>query len=318
MNEKEIKKEIEESYLEILGRKPDTVGLDHFLNLMKNSNYTKQMIKEDLHMSDEFMLDYGHKIKTNYVNMKIDKNKIFFIVGIGRSGTTILQELLFSCYKLKKDQNNRDEHGYFCNLKESKYDKGTTSCWYPVRKNNDFSYLEKFFSENWYEEFFIEKTPDSVYSLDKMKENFPNSNVIFLKRDPYSLVLSQLNFVLMNSDEIEKNYHLKILVSKKKDMGLNTQEYWAKRTLLGIQKMEKFKNKFDNRVIIKYESILNEFENEFEKLKDKFGVIPGRHTKKILDRPSASGRKNSHKIKEITNGKALEYVKEARKLWGYE
>ena len=316
---KKIVEIIRNMYLEILEREPDEAALHNYSSKLKEKILTPIKMKEELRTSDEFMKIVAHKNKNKNEIKNIKNENIFFIIGIGRSGTTFLQELLFSCYKNKHSSstNSKSEEdiGFFCNLKESKYDEENFSCWYPIRKNKDFLFLNQFITDNWTDEFFIEKTPDSVFSLKEMRECFEKSNFIFLERNPYSIVLSQLN-LFQDNDLSERKWHIKNLISKKEDLDLEFEEYWAKFTLRGIQEMVNERDNFHNKIIFRYEDILNNFENEFLKF-HKWGVKEGNYTKKILKRPSSSSTKNVYKIKDITNEKALEYINEACKILKY-
>ena len=145
---KKIVEIIRNMYLEILEREPDEAALHNYSSKLKEKILTPIKMKEELRTSDEFMKIVAHKNKNKNEIKNIKNENIFFIIGIGRSGTTFLQELLFSCYKNKHSSstNSKSEEdiGFFCNLKESKYDEENFSCWYPIRKNKDFLFLNQF------------------------------------------------------------------------------------------------------------------------------------------------------------------------------
>lgn len=85
----------------------------------------------------------------------INQRKLFFIIGIGRSCTTLLQEIM-------------NTFNGFCNLKESvigEFPQGI-SLWSYVRKSNDFSPLESFIQNNWTKEFFEIKKIDYLEGLN--------------------------------------------------------------------------------------------------------------------------------------------------------
>lgn len=240
--------------------------------------------------------------------MKInDQNKLFFIIGVGRSGTSLLQEImnLFSG---------------FCNKKESKLGGSLSmTCWTPVRKSNDFSFLENFINNNWTEKYFVEKTPDSIMCLSQLLEKFPDANYIFIKRNPYKIVLSQLNmFYNLSDDFAERQYHIENYISKKADFFLTPQQYWSKLTYTQIKEMVKYQEKFSNKLIIKYETIIDSWKEQLDLIAKTFSIK--RNQKKsndILNRPSYSSKNNRYTIKSINEPKALEMIQEASKLLGY-
>jgi len=131
-----------------------------------------------------------------------EQRKLFFIMGLGRSGTTLLQEIM-------------NTFSSFCNLRESVigvFPNGL-SCWSHVRKKGDFSYLEKFIKDNWTDEFFVEKAPGSILCLPQLLEKYSLANYIFLERHPLKIILSALN--MFDSEELfdlKKNKMQKILI----------------------------------------------------------------------------------------------------------
>ena len=108
----------------------------------------------------------------------INENKLFFIIGPGRSGTTILQELM-------------NTYSGFCNLDESVLGKFPTAIdlWSYVRRSNDYSPLEDYINNKWTREYFVGKTPSSILCLESLLKKFPRSNYLFLERNPKNIVL---------------------------------------------------------------------------------------------------------------------------------
>ena len=112
-------------------------------------------------------------------NPIIEQSKLFFIIGIGRSGTTILQEVM-NTFK------------GFCNLYESRVGPDRISCYSYILKNNDFSYLEKYIKNNWTDEYFVEKTPNSILCLPQLFKRYPKANYAGRFGENFGKILVQI------------------------------------------------------------------------------------------------------------------------------
>lgn len=236
------------------------------------------------------------------------QNKLFFIMGVGRSGTSLLQEIMCT-------------FSGFCNKKESKVGgPHSMTCWTPVRKSNDFSCLEKFIEENWKSKYFVEKTPDSVLCIPEVIHRFPKACYIILERDPKKIVLSQLNLFSSQSDDfLERQYHIENLITSKEDFFLNSEQYWAKLTLNQIKQMISNKKLIKNRVIIKYENLLDSLISNLQLLEIEFGIKKNiEQAKKILSKLSYSSQNIKHEKKNFSDEKAILMVNEACKLLKYD
>ena len=236
----------------------------------------------------------------------INQEKIFFIIGIGRSGTALLQELM----------NTFDG---FCNTEESEVNgHGSGSCWTLVRRSGNFSDLEKFLEEKWTKEFFVEKIPDSITCLPEMLQRFANSNYIFLERDPHKIILSQLNLFPGELLDNAKKYHLENLVITKEALDLPHEQYWAKLNLNHINLQKQHKNKFRNALTVKYEFLVDSLNERLCILGKYFGIIPNlTKAKTVFQTPSSSSKINKYEIKELHDSIAITMVNEACKLWNY-
>lgn len=239
--------------------------------------------------------------------IKENQTKLFFIIGVGRSGTSLFQEIMCT-------------FSGFCNKKESKVGgPHSMTCWTQIRKSNDFSYLEKFIEENWKSEYFVEKTPDSVLCIPEVIHRFPKACYIFLERDPKKIVLSQLNlFSSQSEDFLERQYHIENLITNKEDFFLNSEQYWAKLTLNQIKQMISNKKLITNGITIKYENLLDSLKLNLDLLEKKFGIKKNiEKAQNVLNRPSYSSQHATHKIISLYDEKAISMVKEASELLGY-
>lgn len=238
---------------------------------------------------------------------KIDQTKLFFIIGIGRSGTTLLQEIM-------------NTFSGFCNDTESHIndDPMSESCWADVRRSRNFSNLESFIERKWTKENFVEKTPDSILCLPEMQERFPDARYLFLERDPLKIVLSQLNLFPGELDLVARTYHLKTLVMKEEDLKLNPEQYWAKLTLDQIHHQISYKKRFQHALTIRYESLVKSINSQLTLIENYFGIKADKEkAHEVLGRPSSGSRTNRYDIKRLDDPIAISMVKEASKLWSY-
>jgi len=233
----------------------------------------------------------------------INQQRLFFIIGIGRSGTTLLQEIM----------NTFSE---FCNVTESNDLQNMISYWTPVRQSNDFVLIEKFIKKNRTSKYFVEKTPDSILCLVQLHEKFPKSNYIFLERDPMKIILSQITLPPKNESR-RREYLIKNLIMDKTDLKLNKQQFWAKLTLKQVKAQVSYKNRFQNSVIIRYDNLIQLLDSHLKLLEDSFNIKANfKEAKKILSKPSKAP-KSIHEVTKLTDEIALDIVSQARHLWGY-
>lgn len=236
--------------------------------------------------------------------MKINQNKLFFIIAPPRSGTTLLQELM-------------NTFSGFCNNKESRIaGDNTPSCWQYVIRDSDFSYIEKFIEDNWTKEFFIEKSPPSIFCLPKILERYPKANYIFLERNPQKILQSILNLFFGISQIGRRNSDLRSLLEEEKVI-LKFEEDRARQLLNMIFCQSKYKRFFKNKVTIKYENLVGSLDSNLSKLESTFGITatPAR-AHKCLEKPTSS-RNLRYWYKEIYNTKAIALTKLACRYWGY-
>ena len=237
-----------------------------------------------------------------------DQSKLFFIIGCGRSGTTLLQEIM-----------NTFEG--FCNVNESWTAPHGVSCYAYVQKFNDFTNLEKYIQKNWTDEFFVENTPNSIFSLTQLSQRFPNANYLFLERDPYKILLSVLNYHSTGKKFETKKLRQYVLGNTvdENDFLLDHEEYFAKTHLRMIQEQTSKKSIFKNQIIIKYEDLINDLESQLKLLEKIFSIKPNlQEAKKILSRLSASSKYNTYDTKSISDPQAKKMVSEACSLWNYD
>jgi len=245
----------------------------------------------------------------------LEQSKMFFIVGLGRSGTTLLQEIM-------------NTFRGFCNLAEARIDPGETnltlqwpmSCYAFIRKFNDFSYLEKFIKKNWTNEYFVEKTPNSILSLTQLSEKYPDANYIFLERNPIKILLSWMNYQPPGEwDDKKRQYDLEAGNIEKDELLLNYEQHRAKQVLKMVKEQVFKKPFFRNQITIRYEDLIKNLDSHLKLMGKKFDIQPDlKEAQKILSRPSPSSKNNKYDIKSISDPIAINMIKEACSLWNYE
>lgn len=236
-----------------------------------------------------------------------DQSRLFVIIGIGRSGTTILQEIM-----------NTFEG--FCNLEESRVGPNMMSCYAFVRKSNDFSHLEKFIENNWTGKYFVEKTPNSILCLPQLHARYPNANYLFLERHPLKILLSQMNMHPSGeADQWMRKYDIEAGNVEKEDLELNFEQYKAKRILVRVKAQIQFKHLFANQLTIRYENFVKDNHVHLEQISKKFNITPNfEKAKEILARPSQSSKNNRYEISSVSDSIAIQMINDSCSLWNYE
>jgi len=236
----------------------------------------------------------------------IDQSKLFFIIAPDRSGTTLFHEIM-------------NTFSNCCNLKESRIaGPQSPSCWDFVIKHNDFSYLEKFIEENWTTEFFVEKSPPSIICLPQISRKYPNANFIFLKRNPFKTVLSQMNLHYGFSEMGKRRGDLGSILLKKDSVTPFREKIFARQLLKMIKRQVKYKPNFSKSLEIKYEDLINSLDEKLNLLKEYFGIEPNpKKAHELLRQPSSSSTFR-YGIKDLSDKVSYDIIKLACKLWGYE
>jgi CHRD domain/Sulfotransferase family len=206
----------------------------------------------------------------------------------------------------------------FCNTAESHLNG--VNCYAFVKKNNDFTHLERFIRSNWNNEYFVEKTPFSMLCLPQLYNRYPNANYLFLERHPVRTLLSQMNYYPPGeTDRKKRMYDLKIGYIEEEDLLLNYEQHRANQVLKMVRSQVIGKPLFANQLTTRYENLVNNIEPELLLLKDKFDIIPDvERARKVLARPSVSSRNNRYDIKSLSDPEAIKMMREACYLWHYD
>jgi len=224
---------------------------------------------------------------------------------MARSGTTLLLEIMNTF----KD---------FCNNNESTTEDGTSCFWY-VKRDNDFSYLEDYINKNWTKTYFVEKSVDSISVLPRIHSRYPNANYIFLERNPYTNLLSAMNM-------FPPERYFKFLdrainfggIVEPEMLTLPFEQQLAYQRLKMVKLQKTNKPLFQNQITIRYEEMLNSLESCLNEIAIKFDIKPNYDkARKCFTVKTRGSKKNLYNIKSLSDPKAVEMIKEACALWNY-
>ena len=251
-------------------------------------------------------------IENRSTPLSIDQSKLFIIIAIGRSGSQILLQIMktFDGCSGKSLEAREPRESAIRRLSLYRY----------VTKSNDFRPLEKFILENWVDEYFVEKTPTSIFCLPQIQKKFPLANYIFLERHPMKILLSLLNFVPAGDEDI--HFRKRSIINgsaEENDLLLNPEVFHSKQILKSIKLQKTYKSLFENQITIRYENFVEHFESTLKIIGKKFGIKPNIDlAKKVFSKPSGSSINNTYFIKSISDEQAIKNIAEACKLWNYD
>ena len=189
-------------------------------------------------------------IQTN--NIKRTKDKPIFIVGMPRSGTTLVEQILsshkkiFGCgelYHIQKGVLNTKLHN-----SEVNYNKLNALRNY---------YLQNIESMNFSESYFTDKMPLNFRFLGHIINSFPESIIIHLRRDPIATCWSNFK---TNFDDVQLSYSNDLL---------ELAEYFK----LYKDLMDFWNKKFPGRIYeLTYEDLVENQEIETKQLIEHIGL----------------------------------------------
>ena len=220
-----------------------------------------QLKKTQINFDLEDLLKLTHSIKSFFSNLNYDEikkhsnqKKIIFICGMPRSGTTLIEQIISSHYKvLPTGENN-----FLSTFIKKNYLKGFTIDQRKITKdihskNNLFEeYTFNLFNEFGYKSnIFTDKSVQNFFWVGFIKIFFPNSKIIVTDRNSRDVCLSifKINF---------KNGFMNFAYNQK-DIG---NFYNAYVDLISFWK-EIFK---DNIYISKYEKLIDNSKFEIKRL----------------------------------------------------
>ena len=189
-------------------------------------------------------------IQTN--NIKGAKDKPIFIVGMPRSGTTLVEQILsshkkiFGCgelYHIQKGVLNTKLHN-----SEVNYNKLNALRNY---------YLQNIESMNFSESYFTDKMPLNFRFLGHIINSFPESIIIHLRRDPIATCWSNFK---TNFDDVQLGYS-------------NDLSELAEYFKIYENYMDFWNEKFSDKIYeLKYEDLVENQERETKQLIEHIGL----------------------------------------------
>ena len=167
------------------------------------------------------------KIKKIFTNRQskypsIDDSGLIFIVGMPRSGTTLIESIIASANNSISGGELRSIH----ELVKFQYEEDDD-----ILETNDPGkiYLDRIKFIRGKNEFFIDKLPGNYHNLGFIKEIFPKSKIIYIKRDPWDNAISLFKqFYVSNIPYASSFFNLGIMYANH----LEIMRFW--REELGI------------------------------------------------------------------------------------
>ena len=234
---------------------------DSFLNYKKGNDIKDKILNYTFKMENQIFsnLKKNFKEKSNSLSFENSSNKkIIFIVGMPRSGTSLIEQVLSSHEKVagageltflaeaiykefsySKKRKKKDIDNDFC------FDSISTKTLNNVKNY----YLDRIKKLNFSEEYIVDKAPLNFRWTGFIKKIFPNSYIINCNRDPMDICWSnyQQNYT---SSNLAFAYNLKNL-AEFYNLYNEYMNFWKKnlseKDLLNI-KYENFTQNFDDGV----------------------------------------------------------------------
>ena len=186
--------------------------------------------------------NFNHQIKKN------TQQKIIFILGMPRSGTTLVEQILsshnkvFGAGELPFLSDNFEKYRALENIKSIKTED---------IQNAQIDYIKKLKSFNFSEEFVTDKSPLNFRWIGFIKNIFPNSKIIHCNRDPMDSCFSNFkNSFSRNSLGFSYNLEtLGLYYNLYKDL----MQYWNKKFPKNIYNLE-------------YENLVKQSETEIKNI----------------------------------------------------
>ncbi|XGA79224.1 sulfotransferase [Halomonas sp. CH40] len=202
------------------------------------------------------------------------RNKIepFFLLGAPRSGTTMLRDLFKQIDDLYSPEETHvfrwaapfrggEYDSIYANNKTLKYhrelDGISNELFYELynssisRKNFNDKYCQKV-AEIKGKKYWFEKTPQNIYGLPLIAEQYPNAKILHIIRHPYDVIKSLMVGKVIKVDEI-----------------VGAANYWAESIAI-VQTLKPFLG--ERLVEIKYESLVTNPKEVFGEIVEKLSL----------------------------------------------
>ena len=226
-------------------------------NLIRGNNLKKKLINYNVSNELNLLKKIKEKFsKFEYQNLSIDhKNNIIFILGMPRSGTSLVEQIITShsnvfggvelpiLSKIIKenfiDNENSIRDDFNKNLQDILLIEKLRSEYFNFIKNFDYD-----------EKFITDKSPLNFRWIGFIKSIFPNSKIIHCKREPKKNCLSM--FKNLFEGGLNFTYDQKDLIKYFKEYQ-NLMEFWNLR--------------FENSILsVEYENLVQNNKSEIHKI----------------------------------------------------
>jgi len=250
--------------------------------------------------------------------MNDKKTRKIFIIGIARSGTSLMQQLIASHSEiigvneteiLKKFKSNIEINDFLKEICKSKKEfKITKSYLNMIFENNltgtnAFFFLDKFCEAHkkyFNKSCYVEKSPIHSFFIKEILSNFPNSKLIIILRNPGAIVASRL---FARKTCRGKKYGF----SRKIRFLLNLSEI-----IFTYKEFSKWYKKNNNRILfVKYKDLVKK---PNEKLRDIFNFLNLSYENVGEDIKPLDMRMKAKNINKIMNSSFRDLRKEQRKI----
>jgi hypothetical protein len=233
-----------------------------FLNYKKGNDIKDKLLKYSFKLDENIFSNLKKYFETKSNNLSLEDNsdkKVIFIIGMPRSGTSLIEQILSAHEKVA----GAGELTFFTDAiyKEFSINKNRN------KNYNDFNfdliskkklnnvknfYLDKINELNYSEEYIVDKAPLNFKWAGFIKKVFPNSYIINCNRDPMDICWSNYK-QYYSSSNLGFAYNLKN-IAEFYNLYNEYMIFWQKT--LGEK----------NLLNIRYENFTENFEDEVKKL----------------------------------------------------
>ena len=241
----------------------DTKDFDNsFLNYKMGNDFKDKFLKFNFKLDENIFSNLKKYFETKSNNLSLENDsdkKVIFIIGMPRSGTSLIEQVLSAHEKVA----GAGELTFFTDAiyKEFSINKNRN------KNHNDFNfdliskkklnnvknfYLDKINELNYAEEYIVDKAPLNFKWAGFIKKVFPNSYIINCNRDPMDICWSNYK-QYYSSSNLGFAYSLKN-IAEFYNLYNEYMIFWQKT--LGEK----------NLLNIQYESFIEDFEDEVKKL----------------------------------------------------
>lgn len=270
------------------------------------------------------------------------KNHPIFIVGTGRSGTTILGKIL-SMHKQVAFLNEPKALWFFTNKEDDLIGSYSDRKGRYYFNENDFSVEAKKKMDRIYRSyllltfsnFIVDKYPEQLFRYHYIKKIYPNAKFIFLVRNGEDVVssisfwskkypkskneswwgLNDKKWILLCEQVIKKDKYFKDLLPILKNLNSNYDRAAIEWIVTMRYGLELSKNYTEDFLTIRYENLINNSKQELLNLQKFIGL---KNDQRFYDYAKIVLKENQKTTNVILNEKILKLFKETMITLNYQ